>query len=107
MKYFRLFLVIVFNVLWISYIEPVHNFFLIIEILVCSTLAFGITFAISTRESENRIFIWALFYGSLLSLILFLVLSFLAFVALIIAVGCFFEILSSFFDKLDALGKML
>ncbi|WP_338792677.1 hypothetical protein [Bernardetia sp. MNP-M8] len=107
MKYLRLVLVIVFNALWISYIEPVHNFFLIVEILVCSTLAFGITFAISSKKSKNRIFIWALFYGSLLSLILFLVLSFLAFVALLITVYYFLEILSSFFDKLDALGKML
>ncbi len=106
MKYLRLFLVIVFNALWISYIEPVHNFFLIIEILVCLTLAFGITFAISTKRSKNRIFIWALFYGSLFSLILFLVCSFLAFVAFVIAVSYLLEILSSFFDKLDVLGKM-
>lgn len=99
MKYLRLFLVIIFNALWISYIEPVHNFFLIVEILVCSTLAFGITFATSTKKSKNRIFIWALFYGSLLSLILFLVLSFLAFVALLITVYYFLEILSSFFGS--------
>lgn len=107
MKYLILLLVISVNALWIIFIEPIPNFFLTIGILIIIISISCLAHFSSEKGNKNRVYTWGAFYGSILSLIIFLILAFLFLIACIIALRYFFDMLHSFFEIVESFEKIL